>query len=647
MCLYLYAMFSLKRSEAEGVSSTELEAIARWRRSIMSVALEEMTHLTLVGNLMSSIGASAHFMRPNFPSSPGFYPANIVIELAPFDMSTLDHFIFLERPRSQEIADGATFKPAKQYTRVAPAGRLMPSSGDYPTVGALYESIRQAFEDLCSKSGEELVFCGSKTQQIGPLDSPLPGLRLVTSKEDALAAIDTIITQGEGGADVPDSHFNRFKKIKEEYAALLDENPAFAPARPVARNPVMRKPITPENRLWVTEPLAAEVLDVANVLYFLMLRILVQIYVVEDRPKDAKQTYLNASYAIMHAMASVAEALTHLPASESQPGILAGMSFAMVRSLAPLQRAAEKPLLHERLARIIERLRDLRPKLTATDLGETIQALSIIEKQVAAVTGAPDVSKTRLAPAPPPSAADDRTISESAKKISGDAHRAASEEIPGLEISETKHIKLIFEGKRCIHARHCVTELPNVFKANTPGKWIFAENTDAETLAAVARECPSGAIRYERKDGVHDELVPDVNLVRVRENGPYAFLADLEIDGKPAGTRATLCRCGQSSNKPFCDGTHNTAKFTASGEPSTMDNTALASRNGPLKVERTDDGPLRVTGNVEICAGTGRIVLRTTAAKLCRCGHSKNKPLCDGSHVAAGFKDRAPAKGTS
>jgi len=183
MCLYLYAMFSLKRSEAEGVSSSELEAIARWRRSITSVALEEMTHLTLVGNLMSSIGASAHFMRPNFPSSPGFYPANIVIELAPFDMSTLDHFIFLERPRSQEIADGATFKPAKQYTRVAPAGRLMPSSGDYQTVGALYESIRQAFEDLCSKSGEQLIFGGSKAQQIGPLDSPLPGLRLVTSKD--------------------------------------------------------------------------------------------------------------------------------------------------------------------------------------------------------------------------------------------------------------------------------------------------------------------------------------------------------------------------------------------------------------------------------------------------------------------------------
>src|SRR6185295_3646067 len=133
----------LKRSEAEGVSGDELEAIERWRRAIRGVALEEMTHLTLVGNLMSSIGTSANLMRPNFPSSPGFYPANIVIELAPFDMSTLDHFIFLERPRSQELADGESFHPSKQYTRVAPAGRLMPSSGDYQTVGALYESIRR------------------------------------------------------------------------------------------------------------------------------------------------------------------------------------------------------------------------------------------------------------------------------------------------------------------------------------------------------------------------------------------------------------------------------------------------------------------------------------------------------------------------
>src|SRR5271156_5713881 len=56
MCLYLYAMFSLKRTENEGLSRPELEAVQRWRRQILSISLEEMNHLTLVSNLMSAIG---------------------------------------------------------------------------------------------------------------------------------------------------------------------------------------------------------------------------------------------------------------------------------------------------------------------------------------------------------------------------------------------------------------------------------------------------------------------------------------------------------------------------------------------------------------------------------------------------------------
>jgi CDGSH-type Zn-finger protein len=61
-------------------------------------------------------------------------------------------------------------------------------------------------------------------------------------------------------------------------------------------------------------------------------------------------------------------------------------------------------------------------------------------------------------------------------------------------------------------------------------------------------------------------------------------------------------------------------------------------RNGPLKVDPAVNGPLVVSGNLEICAGTGRTVARVTKTALCRCGHSKNKPFCDGSHVAAGFR---------
>jgi CDGSH-type Zn-finger protein len=125
--------------------------------------------------------------------------------------------------------------------------------------------------------------------------------------------------------------------------------------------------------------------------------------------------------------------------------------------------------------------------------------------------------------------------------------------------------------------------------------------------------------------------------VRVRENGPYAFVAPLTVAGAPDGFRATLCRCGQSNRKPWCDGSHAAAGFVASGEPPTGDTTSLSDRGGPVEVEPLRNGPLRVRGNLELCAGTGRVFARRTEARLCRCGQSKTKPFCDGSHVAAGF----------
>ena len=80
MCCYLYAMFSLKRSRVENLTEAELTAVTRWRGVLRGIALEEMTHLTLVSNLMSAVGGAPHFIRPNFPVSPGAYPADVVIE---------------------------------------------------------------------------------------------------------------------------------------------------------------------------------------------------------------------------------------------------------------------------------------------------------------------------------------------------------------------------------------------------------------------------------------------------------------------------------------------------------------------------------------------------------------------------------------
>jgi CDGSH-type Zn-finger protein len=102
--------------------------------------------------------------------------------------------------------------------------------------------------------------------------------------------------------------------------------------------------------------------------------------------------------------------------------------------------------------------------------------------------------------------------------------------------------------------------------------------------------------------------------------------------------RATLCRCGASQNKPYCDGSHTAVGFAATGEPGTQASEALAHRAGPLRVTALKDGPLQVEGNLEICSGTGRTVNRTQKTWLCRCGTSQNKPYCDGSHKRIGFQ---------
>ena len=194
-----------------------------------------------------------------------------------------------------------------------------------------------------------------------------------------------------------------------------------------------------------------------------------------------------------------------------------------------------------------------------------------------------------------------------------------------------------FDGRRCIHARRCVISQPGVFKANVQGDWIDPDAASAEELMFVALNCPSGAIEIARHDGGAPEPLPLVNTITVRENGSLAVHAQIEIGGEAAGARATLCRCGASANKPYCDGSHVGAGFIATGEPATKPSEPLAARAGVLKITPYPNGPLKTSGAVEILSGTGRTIERTQATALCRCGGSKNKPYCDGTHKAIGF----------
>ena len=138
------------------------------------------------------------------------------------------------------------------------------------------------------------------------------------------------------------------------------------------------------------------------------------------------------------------------------------------------------------------------------------------------------------------------------------------------------------------------------------------------------------------------EHPPLVNTVRVLENGPLAVRADFKLGNRPREFRATLCRCGASRNKPFCDHSHADAGFTATGQPPTRESEPLPERGGPVQITPTPNGPLHLSGPVELIAGTGQTINRTADVWLCRCGHSKNKPYCDGSHTQAGFVSEPP-----
>lgn len=199
-------------------------------------------------------------------------------------------------------------------------------------------------------------------------------------------------------------------------------------------------------------------------------------------------------------------------------------------------------------------------------------------------------------------------------------------------------ITVFFDNIKCIHSRNCVLSLPSVFRPNMTGRWIDPEGASAEETASVIRTCPSGALTYLRSDKGLEEKPPQVNTLRILENGPLSFHAPLSINGQASGFRAVLCRCGASENKPFCDQSHKKTGFRATGEPESGKIDPLEKRDGPLLITPLKNGPLMTEGNLELCSGTGRPLLRTQKTVLCRCGKSKNKPFCDGSHKETGFK---------
>ena len=116
----------------------------------------------------------------------------------------------------------------------------------------------------------------------------------------------------------------------------------------------------------------------------------------------------------------------------------------------------------------------------------------------------------------------------------------------------------------CAHAGYCTDELSSVFKLKQE-PWIDPNGAAAEEIIALVKRCPSGALSYS-KDGTEHRDQDREPAILVAPNGPYVVTGGPDLVGVEHGEGVstehfTLCRCGGSKNKPFCDGTHWDRKF--------------------------------------------------------------------------------------
>jgi len=131
-----------------------------------------------------------------------------------------------------------------------------------------------------------------------------------------------------------------------------------------------------------------------------------------------------------------------------------------------------------------------------------------------------------------------------------------------------KEITIHDNRKICSHAKECVNNLPSVFKLGSKS-WIDSDGSKMQDIINTVRKCPSGALSYSI-DGIEyrDPKEQRDPILTVLKNGPYYITGGIDLIGEniefgegASKEHYTLCRCGTSENKPFCDGTHRTINF--------------------------------------------------------------------------------------
>jgi hypothetical protein len=399
LCQYLFAAVSLKQSVDEGVSERQLQAMIRWRRTVLEVAGQEMLHLALVQNLRTAVGAAPHLTRPNLPCPARHFPSGVQIALVPFGEQALRHFLYLERPEGLDMDDAEGFAAVARAEPLRISQEdIVPLPQDFATVGHLYRAIEEGFAHLTDKLGAERLFIGPPRAQATPKSFGWPELLVVTDLSTARRALDTIVEQGEGAAgDWRKAHFGRFHDILDEYLAKLEEDPCFEPARPVLAANV-RPPESGADVPLIGDEFTARVVDLFNVAYEVLLQLLYRFFAHTEETDAQLSLLAEIAFAVMQKLIRpLGSLITLLPAGSEYPDKTAGPSFELFYEADYFfpHRDAAWIVLEERLRDVASYARRLATRSTdiRTNLEEVAAAAGKLADRLAAGSVVPDGGK--------------------------------------------------------------------------------------------------------------------------------------------------------------------------------------------------------------------------------------------------------------
>lgn len=622
-CVYLFVCHSLKSDVEEGGLTVEQARMARgWKRKLASVAIEEMLHLAQVANMLTAIGGAPHFRRTNFPMLSTAFPFGLELALEPFSRTIIERLVCYEMPEAGIIAAErqATYDEIAARTVAERLARepeapthcaVEPFEIDFKTVGEFYRKIESGFDHI----PQDILFIGPPDAQANARYVDFNGeLISVVDHASACRAIEMIVEQGESPtSEHPDAHFCVFDSIRIEYeqerARCEAAGLRFDPVRPVVSNPMTHFYEDAAGGNIIRDELTHYVADLYNVAYDTMLLMLLRFF----SHTDENEAELEAlSRATLRMMASVlrplGEALTKMPAGDAYPGRTAGPGFGYNRDVHLLP--------HKESAWVFfaERLRELELKATWIRVNKTVppeieEAAAALQDVVAQIArfakhGAPteDTAAAALEQTLGMTIVPEHngpylvtnvtsmtnskgetltTRAEmalcrcggSAMKPYCDGTHAHNDFNSGKADDRTPDERTAYAGAEvtildnrgtCCHSGNCSDNLPAVFRLGVE-PWIDPNGAAKQEIIDIVRACPSGALSYAL-DGVEFRDRDRASSIYVSKDGPYHVQGHVSLLHEQFGEGASgehyaLCRCGQSKNKPFCDGSHWYAKF--------------------------------------------------------------------------------------